>query len=104
MFKHIPHSIIGMYVWACSFKKRLQEKTLDHYDPFGLYSPPPVGTSNAARRTVVVRVAWPQTCTMSPTRVPTLSEMESQSNNKGTNFVSPHEIDECHVDLNIYKF
>jgi hypothetical protein len=38
---------------------------------------------------------------MSPTRVPTSSESDSQGNNKCTNFVLSHEIDESPVDLNI---
>jgi hypothetical protein len=55
----------------------------------------------AERNTVVVRVARLQTCTTSPPIVHTSSESDSQGNNKDIDFVSPHEIDECHVDLNI---
>jgi hypothetical protein len=100
-FKYIPLSIIGIYARACTFEKHIQEETLDHYEPFSLCSPQSVGTSNVERQTVVVWVAHPQTCTTSPPMVPTSSESDSQENNKGIDFVPPHDVDKCHVDLNI---
>jgi hypothetical protein len=101
MFKHIPHSIIGMYVWACSFEKHLQEKTLDHYDHLGSCTPPPGVSSTAACKTIVVRVARPQACPTSPPRVPTSSELNSQGKTKGTNFVPPHDDDASYATLHM---
>jgi hypothetical protein len=101
MFKHIPHSITGMYVRACSFEKHLQEQTLDHYDHFGSCTPPPGVSSTAARKTIVVLVARPQACPTSPPRVPTSSELNSQGKTKGTDFVPPHDDDACHATLHM---
>ena len=58
-FKYIPRSIIAMYARACSFEKQMQEKRLEHYDPFGACTTPSIVSSNVARKTIVVRVAQP---------------------------------------------
>jgi hypothetical protein len=98
MFKYIPRSTIGIYVRACAFEKHIQEKTLDHSSAFSSCTLAPVVSSNVPRMNIVVRVAQPLTC---DTSLRTSSKSDSQGKNKGTDFVSSHEIGECNVVLNM---
>ena len=100
-FTYVPRSIIAVYARACSFEKHMQEGMLDHYDPFGSCTTPSVLSTNVERKTIVVRVAQPHICTKSSPSVPTSYGSDSTGKNKGTDFIPPHNIDECHVDLNI---
>jgi hypothetical protein len=101
MFKYIPRSIIGTYVGACAFEKHIQEKALNHSDPFNSCTPATVVSSNVPRMNIVVRFARLQTWATSTSTVPSPPEPGIQGNSKGTDSVNPHENDECVVDSNM---